>query len=127
VIPTFLHHIERGLPIDLYGPRETVRDYIYVGDVAEAVIALLDRDDGEAVLNLGSGEGTSLTELLRLLEHQAGRPAVARAHPKRDFDVRRLVLDVTRVRRLIGFEPTPLDRGIERTHAWLSARAPEQV
>jgi UDP-glucose 4-epimerase len=127
VIPTFLHRIEQGRQIDLYGADETVRDYVYVGDVAGAVVALLDRDDGEAILNLGSGEGTSLTELLRLVERQAGRCAIVKNHPKRDFDVQRVILDITRLRNLLPFEPTPLELGIERTHAWLNAHTPEQV
>jgi UDP-glucose 4-epimerase len=127
VIPTFLHRIEQGRQIDLYGGEETIRDYVYVGDVARAVVALLDRDDGEAILNLGSGEGTSLTELLRLVERQAGRRAVVKSHPKRDFDVQRIVLDTARLRNLLPFEPTPLEMGIERTHAWLNAHTPEQV
>jgi UDP-glucose 4-epimerase len=127
VIATFLHRIEQDRQIDLYGGAKTIRDYIYVGDVAKAVIALLDRDGGEAVLNLGSGEGTSLTELLALVEEEVGRRARIRNHPERDFDVSEIVLDTTRLRRLIEFEPTALEVGIARTHAWLTAQTPEPV
>lgn len=127
VVPTFLHRIEHGLQIDLYGGETTLRDYVYAGDVAKALVALLDRDDGGAVLNVGSGEGTSLTALLHLIEKQVGRSAVVRSHPERDFDVREIVLDTTRLRGLIDFEPTPLEVGVERTHAWLASHAPERV
>jgi len=127
VVPTFLHRVEQGQPIELYGGERTIRDYIYVGDVAKAVVALLDRHEGEPVLNLGSGEGTSLTEVLRLVERQVGREAVVRQHPERDFDVREIVLDTTRLQKLIEFRPTPLVSGIARTHDWLSAQVPERV
>lgn len=127
VVPTFLHRVERGQPIELYGGDRTIRDYIYVGDVARAIVALLDRREGEPVLNLGSGEGTSLTEVLRLVERQVGREAVVRQHPERDFDVREIVLDTTRLQGLIEFRPTPLVSGIARTHDWLSAQVPERV
>jgi len=126
-VPTFLHRVERGEAIHLYGGDGTIRDYVYAGDVAKAVIGLLDRDDGVPVLNLGSAEGTSLLKLLRLIEKQVGRQALVEEHPERDFDVHEIVLDTTRLVRLIGFEPTPLEIGIERTHRWLADNTPEKV
>ncbi len=120
-VVTFLHRIEHGHPIDLYGGGATVRDYVYAGDVARALVDLLDRDEGPAVLNVGSGEGTSLLELLRLVEAQVGRPAEVRSHPERGFDVHRIVLDTGRLRDLLDFRPIALAAGIERTHAWLRA------
>lgn len=126
-VPTFLHRIEHGKEIELYGGERTIRDYVYVGDVAWAVAELLDRDDGEPVLNLGSGKGTSLTELLAAIERQVGRQAVLRRHPERPFDVHGIVLDTGRLRRLVDFRPTPLETGIERTHRWLLARDGERV
>ncbi|HSR94027.1 MAG TPA: NAD-dependent epimerase/dehydratase family protein [Solirubrobacterales bacterium] len=122
-VVTFLHRIEQGLPIDLYGGGATVRDYVYAGDVARALVALIDREEGPAVLNVGSGEGTSLLDLLRLVETQVGRPAEVRSHPERGFDVHRIVLDTSSLRGLVEFEPTPLAAGIARTHAWLQAVA----
>jgi hypothetical protein len=71
------------------------------------------------VLNVGSGEGTSLLELLRLVEAELGRSGEVIAHDERRFDVHRIVLDVGRLRRLVDFRPTPLPEGIARTHAWL--------
>lgn len=126
-VPTFLHRIEHGEPIHLYGGGSTVRDYVYAGDVAAAAIDLLERDSGPAVLNLGAGKGTSLLELLRLAEKQVGRQAVVEQHPERGFDVHQIVLDIGALRSLTGFEPTPLEVGIERTHIWLTASRPERV
>jgi UDP-glucose 4-epimerase len=120
-VVTFLHRIEHGLPVELYGGGATVRDYVYAGDVARAIAALFDRDEEPAVLNVGSGEGTSLLDLLRLVEAQVGRPAEVRQHPERGFDVHEIVLDTSRLESLLGFQPTPLAAGIERTHAWLRA------
>jgi UDP-glucose 4-epimerase len=126
-VPTFLHRIGQGEPIRLYGGEGTIRDYVYAGDVAAAIVGLIERDDPTPVLNLGSGEGTSLLELVRLIERRVGRQAVVEEHPERDFDVHEIVLDVTRLRQAIGFEPTPLGTGIERTHRWLRENAPERV
>jgi UDP-glucose 4-epimerase len=126
-VVTFLHRIERGLPIDLYGGGATVRDYVYAGDVARAIVALLDRGEEPSVLNLGSGEGTSLLELLRLVEAQVGRTADVRAHPERGFDVHGIVLDTSRLKALLDFQPTPLVDGIARTLAWLRAGGPDEA
>lgn len=124
---TFLNRIETGRPVELFGGGESVRDYVYAADVAEVVVRLLETDGGPAVLNVGSGEETSLVELLRLAEHQAGRQAEVIQHPPREFEVGRIVLDISRVQSLIGFQPTPLQRGVELTHRWLKSEAPARV
>ncbi len=118
-VVTFMSRIEQGLPIDLYGGGATIRDYIYVGDVARVVLGLLDRTDGEPIVNVGSGQGTSLAELVRLVEQEVGRPAEVVSHPGRDFEVQVVVLDVSRLRGLIDFTPTPLAIGIRQTRSWL--------
>ncbi len=120
-IVTFLHRIEKGEQIDLFGGGSTVRDYVYVGDVAEAIIATMGSAEAPELINVGSGEGTSLLEVLRLAETQVGREAKVANHPERGFDVHRIVLDNTRLREAIGFEPTPLATGIARAHEWLLA------
>lgn len=120
-VVTFLHRIERGEQIDLYGGGTTIRDYVYVGDVARAVIATAAAEGGPAVVNVGSGEGTSLLELLRLTEAEVGRPAAVVEHPERGFDVHQIVLDTSRLRELVEFEPTPLEAGIASAHRWLAA------
>ncbi len=124
-IVTFLHRIENGEQIDLFGGGSTVRDYVYVGDVAQAIIETMDSAEGPDVVNVGSGEGTSLLEILRLAEAQVGREAKVATHPERGFDVHRIVLDPSRLRELTDFEPTPLKQGIERTHRWLVGLAEE--
>jgi UDP-glucose 4-epimerase len=126
-VPTFLHRIQRGDPIDVYGGGATIRDYIYAGDVARVLVDLLDCPDSVSILNVAAGQGTSLLELLRLVERRVGRQAQVVPHAERDFEVHRIVLDTTRLRTLVDFEPTPLRTGISRTHAWLTAAIPGAV
>lgn len=124
-IVTFLHRVATGIPIDLYGGGASVRDYIYVGDVARVLVGLAGRDDGPTVLNVGSGAGTSLAEVLALVEAEIGRPAEVIEHAAREFEVGRIVLDVSRLRELVALEPTPIAEGITRTWEWLRAAMPE--
>lgn len=126
-VVTFLHRIEHGETIDLYGGGETIRDYVYAGDVAAVAVDLMEQEGGPAILNVASGTPTSLIELLRLAESQVGRTATVERHPERKFDVHSIYLDIGRLRELTGFEPTPLEVGIERTHGWLTAAAAERV
>ncbi len=124
-IVTFLYRIARGEQIDLYGDGTTIRDYIYVGDVAAAVIALMSLDAGPPLVNVGSGEATSLVEVLRLVEKEVGRPAQIVQHEERGFDVHQIVLDTSLLHETVDLDVTPLPQGIERTHRWLASSAPE--
>lgn len=126
-VATFLHRIQRGEEIRLFGGESTIRDYVYAGDVAGVIADLLGRADAPAILNVGSGKGTSLLELLRLAERQVGREAKVEKLPERDFDVHEIVLDIGQLRRAVGFEPTPLPAGIAAVHGWLTRTAHEQV
>ncbi len=127
VVVTFLHRIERGEPIEIYGEGETVRDYVYAGDVAAAIVELLDHREVPLVLNLGSSRFTPLNELRELVEKQVGKSAKVIAHPRRDFEVSQIVLKTEKLRSLIEFEPTPLEVGIARTHCWLVSGVTEKV
>lgn len=121
-IVTFLHRIAREETIDLYGDGATIRDYVYATDVARALVALIDRDEAPPILNVGSGEGTSLLDLLRLAETAVGRSALINQHPEREFDIHQIVLDTTLLHETAEIEMTPLAAGIERTHRWLTRR-----
>lgn len=125
-VVTFLHRIEHGEPIDLYGGGASIRDYVYVGDVARSAIALVGRE-GPAVLNVGSGTGTSLVELLEMVEREVGREAQVRRHEPRGFEVRQIVLDTTLLHQTVELETTSLGTGIARTHRWLKTGRAERV
>ncbi len=125
-VVTFLHRIERGEPIELYGGGATIRDYVYVGDVARATIALVEAG-GPAVINVGSGSGTSLVELLRAVEREVGREARVHQHEPRGFEVHQIVLDTTLLHQTVELEITSLAAGIARTHNWLKTGRAERV
>lgn len=119
VIATFLSRIEQGHSIDLYGGGSTIRDYVYAGDVAAAMVALLGAEAGAPVVNVGAGSGTSLLEVLRLVERELGQEARVVEHGERGFEVHQIVLDTGLLHELVDIAITPLEAGIARTHRWL--------
>lgn len=122
-IVTFLSRIQRGAEIELYGDGATIRDYVYAGDVARATVALLASDDPAPVVNVGAGAGTSLIDVLRMAESEVGREARIERRGERPFEVHQIVLDTSRLHRLVELEITPLAEGIRLTHRWLVAAA----
>lgn len=122
----FLASLLSGEPVEIWGDGSVVRDYIYAGDVARACLraALLsDRTQGgnPLVVNIGSGQGTSLLDLIGMCSRVVGRNPLIVRMPGRRFDVPAIVLDVNRAREALGWRPeTPLHVGLERAATWLA-------
>jgi UDP-glucose 4-epimerase len=126
LIPAVVRAVLAGEPVVIDGDGEQTRDMSYVGDtVAGTLIAAVASDVKGATLNLGSGEETSVNELVRILLNALGHPDHPVVHgPARPGDVRRLLADTSRARERLGHAPSmPLTRGLERTVAWYLARA----
>ncbi len=118
----FLGRVHEGRPIEIWGDGSVVRDYLYVADAVEAMIAAGERAPAEGTYNVGSGRGVNLNELVEAIREVTGRPAPVTYLPARPFDVPANVLDVTRARAELGWEPrTSLRDGLARTWRWLEA------
>jgi UDP-glucose 4-epimerase len=126
VIPVFLSRLRAGQPVTIWGDGSVVRDYLYVSDLVEALKLAAGADLGRKVLNVGSGRGTSLSELIAIIARVIGERPEVRYVVGRSLDVPASVLDVTRVREELGWKPrTGLDEGIDRTWNWIRTLAQE--
>jgi UDP-glucose 4-epimerase len=126
VLAIFVGNLLRGEPITVHGDGMQTRDFVYVGDVVDAWLRVLDADETAGmVLNLGSGRETSIDELARTVVSAAGfEPASwpVRTGDAQRGDIRRSVADVGLARRALGWRPvTTLDEGLARTLAWAAA------
>ena len=121
-VSVFLDHAIRGVPIQIWGDGSIVRDYVYVGDAATAFIAAMKHSGNERIFNIGSGTGTSLNELVTLIEAALGKEIAVEYAPARGFDVPVNVLDSSLARSALGWSAaTSLADGIRKTYEWRRA------
>jgi UDP-glucose 4-epimerase len=85
-------------PLDVWGDGSVVRDYMYIDDFCTAVISLFERPVWNATFNIGSGQGTSISELIRLAREITGRPLQVNFLPSRAVDMPVALLDISRLR-----------------------------
>ncbi len=110
----------RREPVSIWGDGSVVRDYVYVGDVADALARLGTHPEPNRIFNVGSGVGTSLIDLLGAIARVAGLDPIVQYAEARQFDVQMNVLDVTSLQRATGWCPSvQLEEGLRRTQAWL--------
>ncbi|HEY2336833.1 MAG TPA: NAD-dependent epimerase/dehydratase family protein [Burkholderiales bacterium] len=121
-IAVFLERALRGEPIEIWGDGSVVRDYVYVGDVAEAFVRAVSYEGAQRVFNVGSGTGTSLKELIEKIGALLGRKPAVDYRPARRVDVPINVLDSSAAARHLGWRArTPLAQGLQRTCDWMRA------
>jgi len=119
-VGVFLHHALKGLPIEIWGDGSVTRDYLHVSDVAEAFVRAMDYSGTKSFFNISSGAGTSLNELIGILEDVTGKTVEVRYLPSRSFDVPVSVLSNDLARDELKWTPSISMRdGIARTAEWM--------
>ena len=110
VIAIFLDRLRAGRETEIFGDGLQTRDFVYVGDVAAAMLAAVD---GDGVYNVGSGEATRIVDLHAMCAEAAGLTQEPTFGAPRPGDLRHSVLDPSRAERELGWRATtPLNDGI---------------
>jgi UDP-glucuronate 4-epimerase len=118
-IRKFADRMLAGQPIPVYGDGSAVRDFTFVEDLVDGLVAALDRPLGWALLNFGAGRTISVNEVIAALEAALGVSARVEHLPRQPGDVSRTWADVSRAREALGYAPsTPFEEGIVRFVAW---------
>ncbi|TPG08133.1 NAD-dependent epimerase/dehydratase family protein [Sphingomonas oligophenolica] len=109
-------------PIEIWGDGSVVRDFIYIDDVAEAVVCSV-ADTGDARLfNIGSGKGRSLLEVIAAIGEVVGRSPIVNFRSARAADIPVSVLDIERARHRLGWAPkSDWTQSLISTRDWLLA------
>ena len=115
-VTTFTYKALKGEEIVVYGDGSVVRDYIYIEDAVKAILNIADDEGEDRLYNVGSGMGTSLCQLLKIIEDTLGLTLKIRYVPGRAVDVPVNYLDISRYEMKFGrFDVLSLPEGIRRT------------
>ena len=116
VVPTFTKNVLTHASLVVHGDGSQTRDFVYVDDVVEALAAAgtapgVDR----SIINIGSGEETSVNELIAALGLVTQRQPEVIYNPQQSGGIARLVADLTKARQLLGYQPrVPLKEGLQK-------------
>ena len=122
VVASFAGRLLSGQPCTVFGTGEQTRDFVYVDDVAVALLAAVERADGQ-LLNIGTGVETSVNDLYRTMAAMGGGSEDPVRGSTRPGELDRSALDPTRAASELGWRPvTSLDDGLRVTLDWFSDR-----
>ena len=123
-IHKFTDLIWRGKTVPMYGDGGSRRDYTYVDDIVDGLLAALALAPGFEILNLGGADTTSLADLVRWIgEELAVEPRIEYL-PTQPGDVPITYADVSKAARLLGYSPkVPIREGLRRFVSWYRERA----
>jgi UDP-glucuronate 4-epimerase len=118
-IAKFTDLLARGLPVPLYGSGQSRRDYTFIDDIIDGVVASLDLAPGFEILNLGGAETTRLADLVAWIGEALAVEPVIEYLPDQPGDVPITYADISKARREIGYQPqVNISTGIQRFVEW---------
>jgi len=122
-IRKFTEMIDRGEPIPVFGDGSSGRDYTYIDDIVQGLIAALQLDCSYEVFNLGNAHPIDLTTVIQTLENHLGKEARIRRLPLQPGDVPITYADISKAIKVLGYAPTtPFAHGIEKVVSWYQDR-----
>ncbi len=122
-IHRFASAILRGEALTLYGDGSSQRDYTYIDDVVDGIVAALDSSQPFGVFNIGTTETIALLELVRLLEQTLGRSAKLQHLPVQPGDPPYTCADISAAHKALAYQPRiGLHEGLARFAAWLAGQ-----
>jgi UDP-glucuronate 4-epimerase len=122
-IHKFTHLIDQGEKIPIYGDGSSRRDYTYIDDLVDGILAVIRYHKGFEIYNLGESQTTSLKELIRLIEEAFGKKANIEMLEPQPGDVSTTYADITKAKRMLKYEPkVKMEEGIKRFVEWYKAQ-----
>ena len=115
----FARLITAGKPIPVFGDGSAARDYTFVTDTIDGVIAATKKEFGYEVFNLGESQTVSLSRMIELLEDALGKKAIIDRQPLQPGDVPITYADISKARAKLGYDPqVKIEQGIKRFVEW---------
>ena len=115
----FAKLISAGKPISVFGDGSAARDYTFVSDTIDGVIAATKKEFGYEIFNLGESETISLSRMIELLENALGKKAIIDRQPLQAGDVPITFADISKAREKLGYNPkVKFENGIKLFADW---------
>ncbi len=125
-IHKFARRIAAGRPIQVFGDGSSARDYTYITDIVDGVMACVRQAFGYEIFNLGGSNPIKLSRLIELLERALGKKALLEKRPDQPGDVPRTWADVSKSARLLGYAPkVKIEEGMALFVDWFRRLPPE--
>jgi UDP-glucuronate 4-epimerase len=122
-IHKFARLISHGKPIPVFGDGGTARDYTYVSDTVDGILACTQQEFGFDVFNLGESQTVKLSYLIELLENALGKKAVIDRQPPQPGDVPITFANIAKARAKLGYHPAvKIEEGIPKFVEWFRAQ-----
>lgn len=111
--------IVKGEEIKLFDAGQLKRDWTYVGDIVEGIIAALNKPLGYEIINLGRGEPILMVDFVEIIEEMVGQKAILATPPAPASEPKITFANVDKAHRLLGYDPqTSVADGLARLWAW---------
>lgn len=124
-IHKFARLIRAGQPIPVFGDGSTARDYTYVTDTVDGVMACTRKEFGFDIFNLGESQTVTLAHLIELLEQALGKKAVINRQPLQAGDVPITYANIAKARAQLGYAPqVKIEKGIPLFVDWFNGAGP---
>lgn len=119
-IHRFTRLIDEGRPIPFFGDGSSRRDYTYIDDIIDGLVAAMAVEEpGHAIYNLGNSHTVTLSRLVQIIEENIGKKALIERLPEQTGDVPITYADLTLAERHLGYRPkVGLEEGVRRFVAW---------
>jgi len=115
----FTDALLRGKPLDIYGQGKMQRDFTFVDDIVAGLVAAIDRNLPEEIINLGSGRKEELMDFVKTIEKACGKEAKKNYLPMQPGDVRASLADISKAKEKLGYTPkTMIAEGIPKFVTW---------
>jgi UDP-glucuronate 4-epimerase len=120
----FAQFITAGKPIPVFGDGSSARDYTYIGDILDGIMACTQKEFGYEIFNLGESQTVKLSYMIELLENALGKKAVIDRQPMQPGDVPLTFADISKARAKLGYNPhTKIEQGIPIFVDWFKKTA----
>jgi UDP-glucose 4-epimerase len=114
LIAVILGHMLKDESVTIYGDGSVIRDYIYIDDLIYYVKELIKKDIKNETINIGSGVGTSINQIMDIVEEVSGVQLKKENVPSRKDDVPKMILDTTRLHNFVKHEDSTVKDGIRK-------------